>query len=313
MYYLLIVVAGAPDILPHCDKYGDTYGEWIENPIAYDDGIKRFEYHNNSASSTLEELSKHFLGSVGPGAALDFPFNKVWKPKECAYHRFTNDTIHRCVKHTTNVEGTNSGKYLHIVFMGDSATRGVLCGLLRIVHGSEQFGSCESKICGDIPSHPHAVSYQEIQQINEQYLLRGKLRLTFIYEKSFIAYGWDMDNFLVTYIKENKVDYVILNTGVWDYDDIARRHIGQDAEDTCAELKNGWDYEKSIERANKHVNDTVHRLARVGKAHNITMIYRTNHHNNRYGPYCADHKVIPLYEHAGWEIWDNMRISKGKH
>ena len=316
--------------LPLCAMYNDTYGSWIPNPLTYTidkEGIDEWGMigGSNSINSTnvdvLKDLKTHFVGNEGPGDALKFPFNQVWKPEGCAMHRFTNQSAHHCLHHQLKKDYHLNNKTLHVLFIGDSATRGVYCGILRILSGSEQFGSCESIVCGNSVKS-HAVSYTEMGQEFEKYLMDGHLRLTFIYEKSWISYGWKMHLALIDYLNAHTVDYVILNTGVWDYDDIARRHIGVDAPRFCWKAgPGGWDHEIAVKRAfgkidddpkgeYGNVNDTLHRIKRLADTKGTKLIYRTNHHNSRYGPMCADFLVLPLYEAAGWEVWDNMRVSE---
>ena len=163
--------------LRHCSRYEDTYGKWIPNPAHGPD-------KNDTA---LEELKTYFLGSVGPGEAIHPHFDKVWVPNGCAYHRFTNESIHKCVKHMLHkLNKTQENDELHIYFIGDSATRGVLCGIARIIAGSEIFGPCINLVCGGILDH--ATGYHEMFQPVDIVLFDGKLRFTFVYIKTLI--GW---------------------------------------------------------------------------------------------------------------------------
>jgi hypothetical protein len=43
---------------------------------------------------------------------------------------------------------------VHITVVGDSGTRGILCGIVRILSGSELFVPCDNHICGQSESVP---------------------------------------------------------------------------------------------------------------------------------------------------------------
>jgi len=102
-------------------------------------------------------------------------------------------------------------------------------------------------------------------------------------------------------------DFVIANTGVWDFDDVARKHRGEDAQDYC---ENEVMKEIARTRASPEVNKTLWDLSDIAKRQNVTLIYRNNHYNNRYGPHCADDLVEELMVGSAWEVWDNKRISQ---
>lgn len=161
---------------PLCDAGGDSHGRWYKiirphiNDTAYyiprtndvvkssdialaegGDHIGRFNMSN--ASALPIDIDAHFLHPNGPGEALQF--DDLWLPKHCSYLRFTNASLERCVDHeiSKGAQSTMSGKTdkrVHLVFLGDSALRGVVCGLSRILSGSEVFGPSHNSICGGL-------------------------------------------------------------------------------------------------------------------------------------------------------------------
>jgi len=155
--------------------YNDTYGEWIPNPAQ----------PPTEDAAKLSELERHFLGSIGPGEALHHPFNIVWRTDSCAYHRFTNATSLKCVNHMLDSKKMHDSKALRILFIGDSATRGVFCGMTRIFSGSEVYGPCVNEVCGGTEAHKGAVSYQEIGIPFTTVFFEGRLEISYIYTKSW--------------------------------------------------------------------------------------------------------------------------------
>jgi len=145
---------------PHCKIYGDTIGKWV--------------YIN---STSLEEIKKSYI-DYNPGEAL--LFDRIWIPLDCSYLRFTNDTIYKAVEYTRLKRNLN---IYNIIFMGDSASRGIANGIIRILSGSELYGPCENSICGDknhkVPNVDSMHGYFE-----EKY---GNLLLSFIYVKSWLS------------------------------------------------------------------------------------------------------------------------------
>jgi len=133
----------------------------------------------------------------------------------------------------------------------------------------------------------------------------GKLQLKFIYAKSFYDF-FRIDWVLVDIIKNNPYA-IVFNTGIWDYDNIARAHRGQDAAEYC---ENNETMAISNKRAAPFINESFWIDAALAKPRSVRLIYRNSHYNQRYGVHCADDKVEAMIEGSGWEIWDNRRISK---
>ena len=63
--------------------------------------------------------------------------------------------------------------------------RGIVCGITRVIAGSEIYGPCENLVCGyDVLDYP--TSDKQIGELKDIVLFDGKLRLTFLYVKSFL-------------------------------------------------------------------------------------------------------------------------------
>ena len=115
--------------------------------------------------------------------------------------------------------------------------------------------------------------------------------------------GWMVEN------NVGKKPYaVVVNTGAWDFNSIARHHMGDIANDLC----DAADMEQvSVRRAQPSIRDMMHETGGQATALGVRAIYRTNHHNARYGSHCADDRFLAAIEGSGWEVWDNRRISHG--
>ncbi len=292
--------------LPKCKLYEDTFGTW-----------KSVREVTKSAMSLREFEQAHFFGvdGLGNGAGHALEFDKIWVPNNCSYHRFTNETINKCLLYDLNVRSMNGNlsqeaktKPFEIVFMGDSAMRGIVCGISRILLGDEIRGPLGNVICGFYRINP--LSTSALGHPYTWYVNQGSktaLDLTFTYIKTFQIAHFDWN--LEWEVETEKPRILVLNTGAWDYDDIAREMNARfvNATDECL-----WANQTVISerRANAWVNSTiVHELADIGARHGVRLIYRNNHFNNRFGPTCADQRLEALMQGTHWEVWDNKRIS----
>ena len=272
--------------LPMCPMQGDTFGEW-----------KSVEDIERSQLS-LREYERHFFGG-GPGEAMEF--TNVWIPKDCSMHRFTNSSIHLAVEYMRHKLNYTDDKPLHWIIMGDSGTRGMLCGIVRILSGSEILGPCINRVCGDGTrfepvSTPEFGKYYDLD-------FGLNFRITFVYVKTFEERHFDwMLEFSITVLKP----YLYLfNTGAWSFDEIARQQ-----KEPASEYCNSNVTESiSINRASPFVNLTMRWLGDEAKKNNVRTIYRNNHYNTRFGVHCADDRLEEMLQGTSWEILDSRRIS----
>jgi hypothetical protein len=276
-------------VYPPCPLYADTVGKWIRT---------------SQINSTEErvEINRHF-SLQEPGNALIF--SEVWIPNDCSYHRFTNETVFRMVR---QVMRKTRRKQVHIGFIGDSATRGIFCGLSRILSGSEIFGPCDNVVCGGSSGLP--VTYKTANHLFDVDF--GKhLKFTFAY-----IYGIEPNavNLMETFLSISKPFVMLLNTGAWDFDNLARDHKHDEKSPSC---DTDAAVEVSQKRASVESLKAFHDLSVSAKNTNTRLIYRNNHYNKRFGAECADllleTKLLALQSDASsvnWEIWDNRRISK---
>lgn len=265
-----------------CELGEDSYGQWLS-----------FQEVNSSVES-YSEFASHFYGG-GPGESVNF--TKQWIPNNCAYHRFNNASIYKSIMYLLNSK--NVMRPLHITFIGDSATRGVYCGLIRILSGSEIYGPCEARACSLAAASRHL--HQPFYDSFGDYLT-----LSFIYGKGF--YMKHMD-WVVESTIHTKPYAVVVNTGAWDFDEVARVML----QNETATVECTTEETKAIEehkRASQWINDTMWEYGALAKKLGVRAIYRTNHHNKRFGTECADGKLLQMITGSGWEICDNARISE---
>lgn len=301
---------------PLCEKYKDGYGVWRSVHVA----LPPFK---DMPLANLSEVERHFFRG-GPGLALNF--SQIWLPTNCSYHRYTNETIYKCVEHILSLQKAANSTHAHqlhnsnknsttqelhpdkdlqpfrIVFFGDSGTRGLFCGLSRILSGSELYGPCSNAVCGT--PHTRPASYQEIYQPQHADFY-PHIRLVFVYIKSL--YNSNAELHIAKTIK-TKPYAVIINTGAWDFDDLARKQRNVTAGVTCGD--NVAMKEISLRRASSEVKEKVIMLSNLAKNLNVKLIYRNNHLNSRFGALCADENFEKLLLNTNWELWDNRRISE---
>jgi hypothetical protein len=306
--------------LPKCKLYEDTHGSWEAVPTT-EEARKEFD-------------ARHFFHG---GGGYAYWFDKIWVPSTCSYHRFTNETLYKCIdyqlesrrsriareKNETAAAGKKKSPrrskeeiYHDTTFelnlMGDSALRGITCGITRIVEGNEYEGPCDNVVCGGTGhlhplsagnafGHPFSIDYSPL------------LKVTFTYVTTFFYQHFDW--LLEWEVSANKPNVLIMNTGAWDFDSIAREMNERNvyaAEDGECRWKN--ETEVSIKRASQWVDNViVHEYGAYAKSNDVRLIYRGNHYNARFGPHCADTKLQKLFEDdkaQAWEVWDNARISK---
>lgn len=108
--------------------------------------------------------------------------------------------------------------FIHLSFVGDNATRNYICGITRMLSGSEWFGLCINAICGGDNNinegNPISLSYQENQHF-DAYFLNNTLLLSFMYVTIFLGNTRLTLNALQT-IFMRKSFAVMFNTGlVW--------------------------------------------------------------------------------------------------
>ena len=196
-----------------------------------------------------------------------------------------------------------------INLMGDSALRGITCGITRILEGDEYEGPCDNVICGGT-GHPHPLSAGNAFGHPFSIAYGPALKLTFTYVKTFVYQHFDW--LLEWEVTANQPNVLIMNTGAWDFDTIARdmNAKGLTATDHCL-----WPNQTLVshQRASQFVNNTIiHELGDIGKMNNVRLIYRGNHYNERFGPSCADDELVALLHasNSHWEVWDNKNISR---
>lgn len=283
--YLALACFAIAD-LSICGWNGDTYGTW-----------KRTADLEKAPEEKAQVEQRYILG--GPGEGMWFTL--IWVPTNCLTHRFTNFSTYSFVNHILEKSGKNSSEPLRIHFLGDSGTRGVFCGITRILSGSEYHGPCVNPVCGTPGTLP--TSFKSLHQTIEVNF-GPKLQLFFTYLKTL---GTKHADWMIENAVKSKPYAVIVNTGAWDFDHLARQQRGKNHAETCNSTETE---EISKERASNQVKKMMLEIGKAAEKDNVKVIYRNNHYNHRFGANCADDRVEEMLQGSAWKIWDNRRISK---
>ena len=269
--------------LPLCSRISDTFGTWL--PInVYD-----------QSTSVQNHVKERFVFG-GPGEALNF--SHIWVPDYCSYHRYTASSLRKIADFVQ--DKAHNSDPVKIIVIGDSGTRGILCGITRILSGSEVFGPCENEICGKVGQL--AMSYERTN-MEETVQFDYSFEFSFIYVQSLLD-PITREAVMKSVLK--KPYAVMLNTGAWDFYSLSDLHQQEVANDLCdtADMDN-----VSLNRAQPVIRTMLHETGREAHAQGVRAIYRTNHHNARFGSHCADDHVLTALAGSGWEVWDNRRVS----
>jgi len=297
-FLLSLLLTVSTSILPLCSIDSINDGKWydwnrpLQPKVNLSDILPRFFY-----SKVNEALN----------------FSQIWLPNSCSYHRFTNNTLDECLafirQQPSTAEQQQAPKKFHIVFVGDSGTRSVFCGLTRLISGSEFSGGCQNEVCGY--NHRGPISYRQVHQIHHVDFTVS-LRMTFIYFKSMLEPIAEstLHNALAL-----KPQVLVLNTGAWDFDSLARQHAAAKKNATsiadyeyCQDPESEKISQARISSPVKHIFQVITKQA---AENHVRLIYRTNHHNNRFGVHCADDQIIEYLRNLkpSWTIWSNREIS----
>ncbi len=344
--------------LPLCRVHEDSRGDWYNMTDLHALPIEKFQ---SILSSRFVLPGGNTDGSHGVPGGLASNWSQIFLTRDCAVHRFTNHSIHHIVKHILDKKAGTIGNKdaatgeggvpvpvptaapvvksstatypneIHIYIMGDSGTRAVFCGLTRIISGSELYGPCSNTVCGTPATLP--ISYKQTNQYYDV-SFGPSLRFTYVYIKSLLHAKTHTDWILEGAIK-SKPYAIIMNTGAWDYDHIARSHMGQSITTEYCDTEETDNVSK--ERASDRLKNILLELGVYAKQLGVRAIYRNNHHNSRFGTNCADDRleailrnkagnsgtndnnllnekdvsqfVTSIASSTGWEVWDNRHIS----
>lgn len=270
--------------LPLCSTDGDSYGRWVS-----------LQSYENDTSLQHEISTKFVLG--GPGEALNF--SRIWLPHNCSMHRFTKTSIHAVVERLIRTNKVQTP--YRIITLGDSAVRGVICGVMRILSGSEVFGPLENEICGDMHTEP--VSILNIHEIRNAFF-GTNIEMSFMYMKSLSV---QYSRWMVEGNMGKKPAALILNTGAWDFDELARKHRDAPAPPECQ--SDEYDQVSQL-RVQPSIAAELKECGEIAKRLGVRAIYRSNHHNFRFGYHCADDRFQDMLKSMDWEWWDNTRLSE---
>lgn len=287
---LLLLVRDSFSALPLCDINSINDGRWFD-----------WNFPLQPKVNLSDVLPRFFYSDINE--ALNF--SQIWLPNNCSYHRFTNKTLNECLAFI-QLRKPEAPKRFQIVFVGDSGTRSVYCGLTRLLTGSEFSGGCENDVCGY--SHKGPVSYRQVHQMNHVDFT-SSLRMTFIYFKSMLDPLAESTLRNAISIKPN---VLVLNTGAWDFDSISRQAAASNSTLRHNEYCQNPDSEKVAQnRASAPVKRIFEVITKQAEENRVRLIYRTNHYNSRFGVHCADDFVIDyLRKLKSWTIWSNREVSR---
>ena len=183
-------------IPPQCGIGHDTFGLWRNSKSI------------NQSQILMNLTNGHFIRIRGDdnnnNILTALHYTQIWIPHNCSYHRFTNETIQRCVDIIKKKKKKKEEDSVHIIFMGDSALRGIFCGLTRILSGSEIYGPCINTVCGGLPN---GKDIERPKTISNCYLIDYFLN----YMKKLVHYGKFFDiqfhNLKLTFVYVTKFSY----------------------------------------------------------------------------------------------------------
>jgi hypothetical protein len=281
-----------PMKLPLCKPYEIMNGDWVSV-----DQVYRGKNYQNS-----------FLGQ-GFGEATDF--SHVWIPEGCSSHRFKSEDIKQCGRYLRDKQQQTENT-TRWIFIGDSSLRGILCGIIRILEGSETMGPCVNTVCGgtNFTENQFPVSVEHTDEVFNLTSYLPDLLLTYIYVKGFPFHPLNVT--LLNAVKERPTA-IIYFSATWEFDEYARasynrthRRIPQLKCDTSnQEIRN-----IISGRVSPIARSSFFRVSNEATENKHTrLIYRTSHFNSRYSVQCADDDVLKMIEGTNWEIWNNRKIS----
>lgn len=269
-------------------------------------------HHNVHGNNSMDSADSHHVGnySLNDGLHNNNHFHD-YNTNELNYNQYDYDNIsnhhhhnnsHKIINNHNNHNRLKIRKKLRIVFFGDSATRGIINGITRILSGSEIYGPCVSDICGRPGAFPPSEREHNQHKI---YTYHHQLVITFIYTKS-LTIPYTLQH-IESILKENKTYALILNTGAWDFDHISRAYKNNTAIDECGKKAM---YEVSKLRTSSIINESMWRFSELAEKYHTRIIYRNNHFNRRFGTICADAEFESMIYGSNWEIWNNREMSR---
>lgn len=190
------------------------------------------------------------------------------------------------------------------MFMCDSITRGIMCGVIRILSGSEIYGPVSNALCGYSARHMPPSFDAENRQYDVDI---GNFTISFTYIK-FIETPDTVEQLERNIFK--KPYAIIFNTGAWSFWGLPIKPSPDGKWHTGDECETPGYITARNSRLQMVSQDIYARAGKLGQQLGVRMIYRTGHYNVRYGAHCADGDLIPILKERKWDVWDNMRISK---
>jgi len=293
-----------------CGPTDDKDGSWWESS-----NVKMFQ---NQMDYYQQKLFFGY-GNQEQDPYISLSFDRVFIPERCWMFHLDKEGVIQAA----NSYAARYRQPFRLLLLGDSATRGLYCGLERIMSGSELLGPSEGEICGSKIS-----SRVSVKQSYEIYHTKFHTNFTvaFSYVTDLGSRKRSINDVVSKAFKTfSHLSAIILNTGAWDFDAVSRRfefpgpYPFQRATSNCYNN----DYEEiRKKRVSQEALSELRDVASKSMKKGAKFYYRTNHYNGRFGIHCADDDLIDNITHAVSQgnnsgdslsyvgIWDNREISR---
>eukprot|EP01036_Dinobryon_divergens_P029035 gene29035-38081_t len=147
-----------------CERGKDNHGRWVSSKDVDVDELAKHILVDTIKHGYSFERKQWISATLNTSESREayhplvtaLHYSQVWIPENCSYHRFSNASLYRSVQvlqeimHSAGKSSAQQAKPVQIVFMGDSALRGIFCGITRLLSGSEIYGPCINTVCGGL-------------------------------------------------------------------------------------------------------------------------------------------------------------------
>jgi hypothetical protein len=224
--------------IPRCPKGGDTHGRWINSSLlstfhGYDhlfggnfhnidlnafsmvwlpENCSYHRFTNNTMNSVISNLLLHWKLVHDDKQQLFSTSMNTERSTSTYHHNQSSISLHPRLQY---FQSNPPQSFIHLFFVGDSSTRGYICGIMRMLVGSEILGPMENVICGGIRSinGGNPASFYQRYQTVETYFLNNTLLISFMYVTTYLDKHGGLQMIHLESILARKPYAIILNTG----------------------------------------------------------------------------------------------------
>jgi hypothetical protein len=283
-----------------CEEDMDAIGAWWDTQP-----IRAFV----NSQAYYQQRVYHGYGDKQQNPYLALTFSRVFIPGDCWMFRLNHAGVLQAATDTKKI----TGKPVHLLLLGDSATRGVFCGLARIMAGSETLGPNDNEVCGRRADTARVGPQQALRHYSLTYG-GGAFTLHFGYVMSLGAKR-EVQTLVETIAKTVPLTHVVLNTGAYDFDSVSRKfefpgpYPFEHSTSVCYN-----DEYKAVGAARDNAEAKSELEGIAAAVPTARMLWRSNHHNARFGVRCADDALLKSIKHdeklsSRWSVWDNRGLS----